>query len=346
MGQYVLLMRDHSEGLRALHNNYEALQGVKEGLERWEAKVIASYRLLGEWDMCYLIDAPNNFLAYRATLSQEWSVTAETAILPAVDLPLFSRLLSQDIRTAGPYKWQIQWWARLVRVVMYDYTYGRWARKFFTAHDVYGMEHWQNVTKPCIVIANHASHFDQYCLMKAIPWRIRMNLYFGAAADRWFLRGRKEITLQPWYASLVTGTYPIRRGGGSKTLDYPKWLLRNGANLMLFPEGTRARGKRMSRFKHGVSILALEAGIPVVPVYMEGLQKIRPPGAKEAVPGPVAAHVLEPIYFAPGTEVPEATEQIYRAMVAKQDELAAKRAAQSSPGKTETELAEETETTA
>ena len=323
MGQYVLLMRDHSEGLRAMHDNVHALEGIVEGLARWEAKVVASYRMLGEWDQCYVIDAPSNFLAYRATLAQEWSVTADTIILPAVEMPLFQRLLQQEIRTAGPYEWQIQWWAKLARFVMYDYAYGRWARKFFTEHKVFGLEHWRDVSGPCIVVANHASHMDQYCLMKAIPWGVRTNLYFGAAADRWFRRGRKEITLKPWYQSLVNGSYPIRRGGGSRTLDYPKWLLSRGANLMLFPEGTRTRGRHMSRFKHGVSILALEAGVPVVPVYLEGLQKIRPPGTKEAVPGPVAAHVLAPVSFEPGTKVPEATERVYRAMVDKQNELQA-----------------------
>ena len=321
MGQYVLLMKDHSSGLKAIHNNAAAIDGIRESLERWEAKIVASYRMFGEWDQCMVIDAPNNFLAYRATLAQEWSVTKDTLILPAVELPLFQRLLAQEIRTAGPYKWQIQWWARAVRFIMYYNAYGKWARQFFTEHRVYGAENWQSVKSQCIVVANHVSHYDQYCFMKAIPWRIRVNLYFGAAADRWFLRGRKELNRQPWYASLVMGTYPIQRGGGSRTLEYPKWLLKNGANLMLFPEGTRARGRHLSRFKHGVSILALEAGVPVVPIYIEGLQKIRPPGKKESQPGPVAAHVLEPIYFAPGTEVPEATKQIHDALAAKQEEL-------------------------
>lgn len=320
MGQYVVLMRDHSDGLKAMSDNISALQGVEEGLARWEAKIIASYRTLGVWDACYLIDAPSNFLAYRATLSQEWSVTAETIILPAVEMPLFQRLLQQEIRTAGPHRWQIQWWAKLVRYLMYDYAYGRWARKAFTQHDVFGMDKFDDVQQ-CIVISNHASHNDQFCLMKAIPPRLRSNLYFGAAADRWFLRGRKELQRKPWYGSLVNGSYPIHRGGGSRTLEYPKWLLSKGANLMLFPEGTRARGKTMSRFKHGVSILALEAGVPVVPVYLEGLQATRPPGSRETVPGPVAAHVLDPIYFPEGTEVPAATDMIYQAMRAKEQEL-------------------------
>lgn len=248
-------------------------------------------------------------------------MTAETVILPALELPLFERLLQQDIRTSGPHEWQIQWWARAVRFLLYDYNYGRYARKFFTSHQVHSAEHLQGLESPCIVVANHASHYDQYALMQALPWSIRTNLYIGAAADRWFLRGRKEITLQPWYVSLALGTYPIQRGGGSRALDYPKWLLSQGANLLLFPEGTRARGKKLSRFKHGVSILATEMDVPVLPVYLEGLQKIRPPGTRDSTPGPVAAHILEPLRFGDNTSVPEATEQIYAAMLAKHSEV-------------------------
>ena len=291
-----------------------AVERVCEALERWEAKILLGYRLLGEWDQCFVVEAPDNFKAYRATLAQEMSTTADTEILPAIDLPLFQRLLNQSAQTAGPHRWQVRWWARFVRFLMYPYVYQRWAWRFFTEHRVYGKEKFASVRGPCIVVANHQSHFDQYCLMKAIPLRIRTNLFFGAAADRWFLRGRREITLKPWYQSLVTGLYPIQRGGGSRTLEYPKWLLRHGANLMLFPEGTRARGRHLSQFKHGASILALEGQVPVVPVYLEGLKQIRPPGTREARPGPVAAHVLDPIRFDANTTVPEATERLYSTM--------------------------------
>jgi len=110
------------------------------------------------------------------------------------------------------------------------------------------------------------------------------------------------------------GLYPIQRGGGAKTLDYPKWLLDQGCNLMLFPEGTRSRGKQLAKFKHGVSILALEKNVPVIPIYMTGLKAIRPPGTREMVPGPVAAHIQDPIFFDYYTEVPEATQTIFKAM--------------------------------
>ncbi len=314
MGHYVLLMRDHSQGLKAMREGSDAVTGVCEALERWEARIVMGYRLLGEWDQCFVIEAPDNFKAYRATLAQEMSTTADTEILPAIDLPLFQRLMHQSAHTDGPHRWQIRWWARLARLVAYPYAYQRWGWRFFTEHRVHGKEKFDAIRGPCIVISNHQSHFDQYCLMKALPLRIRTNLFYGAAADRWFLKGRKQITLRPWYQSLVMGLYPIRRGGGSRTLEYPQWLLEQGANLMLFPEGTRARGRHLSHFKHGVSILALEKNVPVVPVYLEGLKQIRPPGTREIRPGPVAAHVLDPIRFAPGTTVPQATERLYATM--------------------------------
>jgi len=314
VAHYILLMKYHSKGLVEAKKDPSFLMGIHESIERWEAKVIDSYHLLGEYDQCTIIDAPDNFKAYRATLAQELSTTAETEILPAIDMPLFQRLMSQSLQTGGPHTWQIQAWARWVRRLMRGYAFTRWEKKYFSTFTVTGQDKIANIDGPCIIVGNHASHLDQYALLAALPERIRSNIYFGAAADRWFLKGRKEYTLQPWYQSLVMGLYPIQRGGGSKTLDYPKWLLGKGCNLMLFPEGTRSRGKALAKFKHGVSILALEKRVPVVPIYMTGLKAIRPPGSKEMVPGPVAAHILEPIFFDPYENVSDATDRIFKAM--------------------------------
>ncbi len=314
MAHFVLLLKYHSEGIMKAHDDPDYLLGVNKSIERWEAKVLESYHLLGEYDQCTIIDAPNNFMAYRATLAQELSTTAHTEILPGIDLPLFQRLMEQSAQTAGPHTWQISPLARRIRRLMRWYAFTRWEQKYFTPFKVTGQDKIADLRGPMIVVANHASHLDQYALLGALPEHVRSNIYFGAAADRWFLKGRKEITLQPWYQSLVTGSYPIHRGGGSKALDYPKWLLDQGCNLMLFPEGTRSRSKQLAKFKHGVSILALEKRVPVVPVYMTGLKAMRPPGTKTINPGPVTSHILDPIFFDYYTEVPEATQQIFKAM--------------------------------
>lgn len=314
MAHFVLLLKYHSQGLIEAKKDPDFLLGINKSIERWEAKVIDSFHLLGEYDQCTIIDAPNNFMAYRATLGQELSTTAQTEILPAIDIPLFQRLMEQSVQTGGPHRWQIQPWARRIRRLMRWYAYSRWEQKYFTEFTVTGQDKIADLRGPVIVVGNHASHLDQYALLGALPEHIRSNIYFGAAADRWFLKGRKEVTLQPWYQSMVMGLYPIQRGGGAKALDYPKWLLDKGCNLMLFPEGTRSRGHQLAKFKHGVSILALEKRVPVVPIYMTGLKAMRPPGTREITPGPVASHILDPIFFDYYTEVPEATNRIFKAM--------------------------------
>ena len=52
MGHYILLMKYHSSGLIAAHKDPHSLMGIHESIERWEAKVIESYHLLGEYDQC------------------------------------------------------------------------------------------------------------------------------------------------------------------------------------------------------------------------------------------------------------------------------------------------------
>ena len=70
----------------------------------------------------------------------------------------------------------------------------------------------------------------------------------------------------------------------------------------------------MARFKYGVSLLALEKKVPVVPICLSGLSKTRPKGSREITPGPVYAQIQKPIYLAPGLSVPDATRVIYNSL--------------------------------
>jgi hypothetical protein len=87
----------------------------------------------------------------------------------------------------------------------------------------------------------------------------------------------------------------------ARALDYPKWLIKNGANLVIFPEGTRSTSRKMAKFRHGVSILATELNVPVVPIYLVGLNKLRPKGSRNITPGPGGAHFQPAIRLTAGT---------------------------------------------
>jgi 1-acyl-sn-glycerol-3-phosphate acyltransferase len=208
---------------------------------------------------------------------------------------------------AGPHPWQIHPWARWVRRAMRRRAYTRWVDRYCNPLTVSGQSSFDAVEGPCIVIANHQSHMDTLVLYTALPERIKRDLYFGAAQDRWYVKGRRKLVLQPWYQSLVLGNFPIQRGGGSAALGYARWLLDQSRHVGIFPEGTRATSEALGRFRPGVALMALEHDVPVVPVYLSGLKAMRPKGQLEVKPGPAGVEILPPVRFSPGTSVADAT---------------------------------------
>lgn len=220
------------------------------------------------------------------------------------------------VEYSGPHRWQVASWARLIRRWRRHDAYTRHFEEAITDFDVSGLEHLESLHGPAIFAPNHTSHLDTIVFQAALPAPFCDDIYYGAAADRWFRKGQKKLILKPWYQSLVLGTFPIVRGGGSKTLDHARWLLRGGHSLCIFPEGTRAMSDQLGRFRHGVSILALDEGVPIVPVYLSGLRKLRPKGAREVRPGPAGVEFLAPLEFAPGTPVSDATDALWQVMQA------------------------------
>jgi len=221
------------------------------------------------------------------------------------------------VEYSPPHPWQVQPWARLVRTLWRHRAYTRWVDRYCTSLDVCGLPHVEALAGPAIFTPNHQSHMDTLVLHEAVPDHIRRRLYFGAAADRWYVKGKRKLILQPWYQSLVLGNFPIVRGGGSKTLDYARWLLRQGKCVCIFPEGTRATGESLGRFRHGVSILAIEEQVPIVPVYLSGLQAIRPKGARDYTPGAAGVEFLAPLTFDRAMDVEDATRRLWTAMNAR-----------------------------
>jgi len=214
---------------------------------------------------------------------------------------------ADESKYVGPHRWQIQPWARAVRRLMRPRVYTRWVDQACEDIEVVGIERLAELDGPAIFIANHQSHLDTLVVHAAVPERIRSRLYFGAAQDRWFVKGKKKLTLKPWYQSLVLGNFPILRGGGKRALSYAGWLLSRRQHVFLFPEGTRATGRDLGEFKHGATLLALELGVPVVPLHLGGLQDMRPKGQREVRRGVARVEFLDPVHFAHDTDVESAT---------------------------------------
>lgn len=224
------------------------------------------------------------------------------------------KLYEEDTsKYAGPHGAQQSKVARLLRKSLKHHAYLRWAEAF-TEVEITGLAHLDEQMGPAIYVANHTSHLDTILTQSALPDHVADDLFYGAAQDRWFIKGRKKKELHPLYQSFVLGTFPILRGGGLGALSYASELVENGHNILLFPEGTRAMGSELGAFKHGATILALRHQVPVVPLYLGGLRALRPKGSRETVPGRVSMDILEPIHFSVGMDVESATGLVQTAM--------------------------------
>lgn len=124
--------------------------------------------------------------------------------------------------------------------------------------------------KPHIYICNHQSAVDIPAAFVAIP----VNLRFIAKAVLRFV---------PFLGTymVMTGMVFVDRGNHHRALRSMRKAarrIREGNDIIAFPEGTRSSGDDVLPFKKGVFVLAMEAGVPVVPCAMHGGFQVLPPG--------------------------------------------------------------------
>ncbi|MEV0250628.1 lysophospholipid acyltransferase family protein [Nocardia sp. NPDC050712] len=128
---------------------------------------------------------------------------------------------------------------------------------------------------PAILAGNHLSFADW--LFAPLTSKRRIN--YLAKAEYFNTPGLKGA-FQKWFFT-TTGQYPIDRTGADSAedaLNAARKLLDEGRLVGLYPEGTRSPDGRLYKGKTGLARLALETGVPVIPVAVIGTDKVSPPG--------------------------------------------------------------------
>jgi 1-acyl-sn-glycerol-3-phosphate acyltransferase len=94
------------------------------------------------------------------------------------------------------------------------------------------------------------------------------------------------------------GTVPIERDNrraAFQSYEEAGARIRAGRNVVVFPEGTRGAEYPLRPFKKGPFVLAVAAGVPVVPTLLHGTIEVLPRGSFWLRPGRVDVHLLEPV---------------------------------------------------
>lgn len=151
--------------------------------------------------------------------------------------------------------------------------------------EVTGLDRLQR-DRPYVFVANHQSIYDIPIIFWSLPYQIRIIAKESLGRFPflgWHLRRTGHM--------LVDRRRPDRTaifGQASK-------LMKQGLSLIVFPEGTRSRDGHVAPFKGGSFFLALEGGLPVVPISIVGSRHVMLKGRLATYPGRVKLIVHEPI---------------------------------------------------
>jgi long-chain acyl-CoA synthetase len=151
-------------------------------------------------------------------------------------------------------------------------------------------------------------HLDQAMLLRSMPAGFRQRVAIAAAASDIF--GNR---IRGFGAGLLGNAFPFAKEGSGvrESLEYVAQMLDRGWNVLIFPEGRLTVIGPMQPFKSGIGLLAVETGVPVVPMRIDVLR----PGFYEGkwLPHPrarVRVSIGQLVRFSPGTSYVEATAML------------------------------------
>jgi 1-acyl-sn-glycerol-3-phosphate acyltransferase len=137
----------------------------------------------------------------------------------------------------------------------------------------------------CIFVANHSSIYDTPILFTSIPRQLRI---MAKAALGY-------VPFIGWHLSRSGHVLVNRRNPGAGIFKRMQRMARSGASLIIFPEGSRTSDGSVKKFKGGIFLLAIENGLPVVPVSIVGSRVVMPKGRLMVCPATVTVKVHAPI---------------------------------------------------
>jgi len=170
--------------------------------------------------------------------------------------------------------------------------------------------------RPYVVVSNHESFVD-ILLISHLPWEMK-----------WLSKAELfRIPFLGWLLRLA-GDIPIQRGFGPSAIEAIarcRRALGDRVSVMIFPEGTRSNTADLLPFKDGAFRLAIDAGVPILPLVVHGTSSALPKHDWRFGRSNAVVRVLEPVETAGLTpaDVPVLKDRVRRLIVEARTELAA-----------------------
>lgn len=196
-------------------------------------------------------------------------VVVTTAVLGIVAI-----IMSFFTRTGDPVHIIARIWARSILMV---------SRVPVRVHGLTNIE----PGKSYIYMANHQSNFDIPVLLGYLPVQFR-----------WLAKA--ELFKIPVFGRAMLGAGYVKidrfnQESAFKSISEAAQRMKNGVSVMIFPEGTRSRDGNISPFKKGGFVMAVDSGVPIVPIILKGTRSIMAKSSLRINRGAVEMQIAKPI---------------------------------------------------
>ncbi len=194
----------------------------------------------------------------------------------------------------------------------------------FARMDVRGLEHLAPLDGPVVFASNHQSHLDTPVILAALPGRLRRRVAVAMAKEFFHAHfhpegqpfaARLESSLLYVLAAFFFNAFPLpqREAGARNTLRYMGELVSDGWSVLIYPEGERRDTGAMGTFQPGVGLIGARLSVPVVPVRLEGVDRVLHRSRKLPRAGPVRVSFGAPLTLE-GTDYPALARMVEAAV--------------------------------
>ena len=251
----------------------------------------------------------------------------ETSFADAKTVADVERLLQQPAahRTEYVYpRWTQRAPVRWIRLAVY-YALVWPATQILGHPKIVGRENLRNVRGPALIVSNHVTRrADIGLILAALPLRLRHRLATSMAGETlqnmrrpprdWFFVKRWAYYLGYWLATALFNVFPLpQHSGFRESFRFAGESADRGYCVLVFPEGevNNSEDGRMAPFQSGIGVLAQNLRLPIVPIRLDGVWKMKRERRRLAHLGEITVHIGAPIKFAPATapgEIAQALE--------------------------------------
>ena len=200
--------------------------------------------------------------------------------------------------------WGMRWWCRILRgflqrAIIFPLVSLPYGLK------VVGRENLEDITGPVLFASNHNLGMDNPLIIKAVPLKWRRRMAVAGAAHLW--KNPVWWIMNP----LLGNAFPLAGEGSVRpSLENMGKIMDNGWSVLIYPEGELTVGGPIKPFMNGTGLVAVEGGIPVVPLRLHIHRLGTPTRFPVLRRGRVEVRLGEPLTFSPGTDYQEATSAI------------------------------------